>query len=289
MNIKVIILNTFLLLTAMNTNAQKIVKLWNGDSPINNGLTGDEIFNESDGLIENISSSEIHIYQADNKNNNGMAVLICPGGGYGGLALGHEGAEVAQWLNSLGITGIVLKYKMPNKHKEIPLMDAQEAIRYIRKNANELGVNANKVGIAGFSSGGHLAATASNHYTTDGVSTRPDFTILFYPVITMGSDTHEESRLNLLGSIPTSADIDRFSIEKQVGENTPPTIILLSNNDEDVSPQNSVLYYNALRENSIPVSLYIFPEGEHGWGMNKEFKYHAQMINLLEMWLHDNL
>lgn len=214
-----------------------------------------------------------------------MAVVICPGGGYAGLAIQHEGSQFAKWLNGQGITAFVLKYRMPNKHKEVPLDDAQQAIRYVREHANEFGVDTNKIGIAGFSAGGHLAATASTHYTTEGVSTRPDFSILFYPVITMETATHGGSRSNLLGDKPQSEDIQFFSNEKHVNTNTPPAILLLSDDDKSVPTTNSVLYYESLKKNSVPATMYIFPKGGHGWGMNIDFEYHSQMLELLGMWL----
>ena len=166
-------------------------------------------------------------------------------------------------------------------------MDAQEAMRYIRKNAKELNIDANKIGIAGFSAGGHLAATVSTHHNSTTVNTRPDFSILFYPVITMEVATHGGSKSSLLGDKPTSTDIYKFSAEKQVNVNTPPAIILVSDDDKGVLPTNSTLYYDALKKNDIPATLYVFPEGGHGWGMRKNFKYHTQMLNLLEMWLED--
>ncbi|MDU1891773.1 MAG: alpha/beta hydrolase [Dysgonomonas sp.] len=284
---RILLGSALLFLVSANMNAQKVVKLWDGNPPMNNELTGPENVERNGDWIGNISVPEIHIYQADKSKSNGMAVLICPGGGYGGVAFNHEGTEVAQWLNTLGITGVVLKYRMPNKHKEIPLLDAQEAMRYIRNNAKELGVDPKKLGVAGFSAGGHLAATVSTHYATDGTSTRPDFSILFYPVITMEIATHGGSKFNLLGDNPSKADVYRFSTEKQVNVNTPPAIILVSDDDKGVLPMNSTLYYDALKRNDIPASLYIFPEGGHGWGMRKNFKYHTQMLNLLEMWLKD--
>lgn len=214
-----------------------------------------------------------------------MGVVICPGGGYGGLAMSHEGTEVAEWLNSKGITAVVLKYRMPNKHSNVPLEDGHQAIRYVRENAEELGVDPQKVGILGFSAGGHLASTISTHYATSGISTRPDFSILFYPVITMKVATHGGSKLNLLGDNPSESDIHRFSNEEQVTVNTPPTILLLSDDDETVPTCNSEQYYSALKQNNIPAAMYIFPEGGHGWGFRKDFRYHEEMKTLLSKWL----
>ncbi|MDR2954184.1 MAG: alpha/beta hydrolase [Prevotella sp.] len=280
-----VLISGLLLLVPTNMNAQKTVKLWEGNPPTDNKLTGNDVVERNGTWISNISVPEMYIYSPDKAKNNGMAVLICPGGGYAGVAISHEGHQIAQWLNTLGITGIVLKYRMPNKHKDVPLEDVHQAMRYIRSNASELGININKVGIAGSSAGGHLAATASNRYATSGISTRPDFSILFYPVITMGADTHGGSKNNLLGDNPSISELHQYSIEKQVNANTPPAILLLSDDDKTVLPINSTMYYNALKDNGIDATMYIFPEGGHGWGMGEGFKYHKQMTNLLEMWL----
>ncbi len=257
----------------MNINAQTTVKLWEGNPPTSNEL-------------EN-QNPELTIYSPGTSNNTGMAVIICPGGGYTHLAMDHEGMQVAEWLVKQGITGVVLKYRLPDKHKNVPLEDAQQAIRYVREHAKELNINPDKVGIAGSSAGGHLAATASTHFATKGTSTRPDFSILFYPVITMEGATHGGSKKNLLGDNPSISDIYMFSNEKQVNTNTPPAILLLSDDDKVVLPVNSTLYYNALKRNGIDATMYIFPEGGHGWGMRENFKYHNQMLELLGMWLKD--
>jgi acetyl esterase/lipase len=192
---------------------------------------------------------------------------------------------VAKWLNKEGIAAFILKYRMPNKHKEVPLSDAQQAIRHVRTHAAEYGVNASKIGICGFSAGGHLASTASTHFATSGVSTRPDFSILFYPVVTMAEATHGGSRHNLLGDNPSPTDIYTFSNEKQVNANTPPAILLLSDDDTAVIPQNSLLYYEALKQNGVPAALYIFPTGGHGWGFRESYTYYKQMTELLSAWL----
>ncbi len=206
-------------------SAQKVIKLWEGNPPTDNQITVAETM-DANYWITNVSSPELTIYLPEKSKANGKAVVICPGGGYAGLASNHEGTQFAQWLNTQGIAGFVLKYRMPNKHKEVPLDDAQKEIRYVREHAVQLGVHPNQIGIAGSSAGGHLAATASTHFSTVGTSTRPDFSILFYPVITMESATHGGSKANLLGDKPTVEDIYIFSNEKQVKVNTPPTLLL---------------------------------------------------------------
>lgn len=282
---RLLALSALLIFTCTTMNAQKVIKLWETTPPTSNEITEAEKSERNGNWVTNVSSPELTIYQANKTKSTGMAVVICPGGGYAGLAIQHEGSQFAKWLNGQGITAFVLKYRMPNKHKEVPLDDAQQAIRYVREHANEFGVDTNKIGIAGFSAGGHLAATASTHYTTEGVSTRPDFSILFYPVITMEAATHGGSRSNLLGDKPQSEDIQFFSNEKHVNANTPPAILLLSDDDKSVPTTNSVLYYESLKKNSVPATMYIFPKGGHGWGMNIDFEYHSQMLELLGMWL----
>lgn len=282
------ILCIFFLFVSMNMNAQKNIKLWT-TPPTENGLSGSEIYEKERGWVSNVSQAEIAIYLPETSKNTGMAVVICPGGGYSGLAIDHEGKQFAQWLNELGIAGIVLKYRMPNKNREVPLDDAWQAIRYLREHAQELNINADKVGIAGFSAGGHLASTVSTHFAMEGTNTRPDFSILFYPVITMNQATHGGSMKNLLGDTPSDFDIYMYSNEKQVNKQTPPTILLLSDDDKTVLPVNSTLYYDALKKHDITASMYIFPEGGHGWGMRESFRYHKQMLELMKMWLEDRI
>lgn len=283
---KIILLTTVLIISTMSTTAQEIVKLWENGAPSDNKLTEAEKYDKASNWNTNISEAELHIYKAK-KNEDGKVVVICPGGGYAGLAFGHEGIDVAKWLNSEGVTAVILKYRMPNKNSNIPLEDGHQAMRYVRDNADKLGIDANKVGILGFSAGGHLAASVSTHYADKGTSTRPNFSILFYPVITMQKATHGGSRANLLGDKPSEDTMYRFSCEKQVSVNTPPTILLLSDDDESVQPDNSILYYRALKKNNIPAAMYIFPVGGHGWGFRENFKYYDEMKTLLGKWLDD--
>ena len=272
-------------ITVITLNAQQVIKLWEEAPPTSNGLTGDEIVRNNGASISNVSIPTLTVYLPEKSSRTGMAVVICPGGGYSGLAFDHEGVMVAKWLNSEGIAAFILKYRMPNKHKEIPLSDAQQAIRYVRSHASEYDINTSKIGICGFSAGGHLAATASTHFGMSGINSHPDFSILFYPVITMTEATHGGSRSNLLGDNPSPTDIYTFSNEKQVNVNTPPAIILLSDDDKVVVPENSITYYEALKRNDIPVAMYIFPTGGHGWGFYDTFTYHKQMTELLSAWL----
>lgn len=283
---RIYVLLAFLFVTIMNADAQEVIKLWAANPPTDNGITEPEKMSDN-YLISNVSSPELIVYKATDPGRTDMAVIVCPGGGYSRLASMHEGTQFAQWLNEKGITAVILKYRMPNGHKTVPMEDAWQAIRYVREHAADLNINPHKVGITGFSAGGHLASTVSTHYAATGTSTRPDFSILVYPVITMGEGTHQNSKNNLLGKNPSSSDFHLFSNENQVSFNTPPAILLLSDDDKAVPPINSIKYYEALKKNNIPATMYIFPEGGHGWGMRENFKYHEQFLSLLGMWLDD--
>lgn len=284
-NLRFFLLLSFILLSYDFASSQEVVKLWKETPPTDNKLAEKEV-NRNNDWITNVSEPDIAIYALSSDNKSRPAVLICPGGGYGGVAYKHEGQQFAQWLNTIGVTGIVLKYRMPNKHKTVPLEDVHQAMRYLRSNALKYGIDPNKIGIAGFSAGGHLAATASTQFlTVDSINVRPDFSILFYPVTTLMEVPPGGTCNNLLGDNPSRQDLYKYSVEKQVNNATPPTILLLSDDDNVVSSEHSIIYYNALKLNSIPATMYIFPEGGHGWGMHQNFKYHDQMLSLLKEWI----
>lgn len=270
----------------------KKIKLWGGNPPTHNELFDTEIVNSEEILeIVNIIEPELTIYSPEEANNTGVAVIICPGGAYAGLAITSQGYDFADWLVNLGITAAVLKYRMPNGHQEVPLDDLQESIRYLRKNFKNLGINKNKIGVAGFSAGGHLAALASTLFSLEGISTRPDFSMLFYPVISMGLHTQEDTHQNLLGKQPSPDTIGKYSCQKQVRAGTPPTLILVSDDDTVVSPLNSILYYEALKKHNIPATLYLFPQGNHAWGIKgnnmfgEKFDYLEEAKVLIMKWL----
>jgi acetyl esterase/lipase len=212
---------------------------------------------------------------------NGTAVIICPGGGYSRLSMDSEGSAVAKKFNEIGITAFVLKYRLPSDDimtdKSIgPLQDAQRAIQLIRQRAAEWGINPKKVGIIGFSAGGHLASTAGTHFdkavidNKDSISLRPDFMMLLYPVITFGEMAHKGSMHNLLGANPTQDQIDLYSNEKQVKPNTPITFIVQAEDDKTVPVQNSLMFYYALLSNNIQAEMHIYPHGGHGFGLNNK-------------------
>ncbi len=204
---------------------------------------------------------------------NGTAVIICPGGGYRNLVTGPEGTGIAQWLNSHGITGIVLEYRLPQSDAYRPLLDAQRAIRTVRANAQKWNIEPAKIGIMGFSAGGHLASTAATHFDSgnpngssriEKMSSRPDFALLIYPVITMGEWTHAGSKANLLGEHPDQSLVEHFSNEMQITSETPPTFLAHAVDDKVVSSLNSQRFYDALVAKRIPAKYLELPSGGHG-------------------------
>lgn len=258
--------------------------LWPDGAPNTNGLTGTQE-DLNGGLVANVVTPSITVYRPSCPN--GMAIIMCPGGGYARLAMAHEGYDMAPWLNAQGITYIVLKYRMPNGHREVPLSDAEQAIRLVRQHAGEWNVNPARVGIMGASAGGHLAASLATLYGSD--ETRPDFQILFYPVITMGADTHQGSRNNLLGENPSDELVRDYSLENRVTSRTPQAFIMLSTDDTSVPPVNSINYYLALVKQKVSATLHAYPVGGHGWGFRDDFSYKRQWTGELEKWLREGL
>jgi acetyl esterase/lipase len=281
-----IILASFLFfIPTLRTNAQvETLKIWPDGVPgaIENINYKEEFVNRPDNSerISQVSDPTISVYLPPKEIASGTAVIICPGGGYSYLAIETEGENIAEWLNKLGIAGIVLKYRLPSdlimKNKSIgPLQDAQEAFRIVRHNAEKWGINKNQIGVIGFSAGGHLASTISTHfedrvYDSDTTSCRPDFSILIYPVISMQFGlTHVGSRENLLGKNPDQELVNHFSNELQVNENTPPAFIVHSADDKAVPVQNSINYFLALNKFNIPLELHIYEKGGHGYGLGR--------------------
>lgn len=202
--------------------------------------------------------------------------------------MNHEGHDMSSWFTAQGITYIVLKYRMPNGHYEVPLSDAEQAIRVVRAKAKEWKINPHCVGIMGASAGGHLAASLATLYSSD--ETRPDFQILFYPVISMLKGvTHAGSRQNLIGLNPSAELEQKYSLERQVSARSPQAFIMLSADDGSVPPINGIGYFLALREQKVPASLHVYPIGGHGWGFRDNFMYKRQWTGELEKWLRDGL
>lgn len=283
---KKIFLLSFLFVTTM-LSAQKTVELplWPNGAPNSNKLSGAEQ-RQNNGEVSNVTEPTLTVYPA--ARPNGMAIIMCPGGGYSRLAMNHEGHDMAPWLNTQGITYAVLKYRMPNGHHEVPLSDAEQAIRLLREHAAEWGVNPQRVGIMGASAGGHLAASLATLYSSD--KSRPDFQILFYPVISMQKGiTHGGSRKNLLGENPSQELEQKYSLERQVSPRTPQAFIMLSSDDDVVPPINGIGYFLALRDHKVPASLHAYPIGGHGWGFRDSFTYKRQWTEELEKWLRDGL
>lgn len=244
-------------------------------------VEGPDNSNRTVRFVMDISVPELTIYLPESEKNTGIAVIICPGGGYSGLAIDHEGHDMAKRLNEHGIAGFVLKYRCPqpaivDRKEIVPLQDAQRAIQIVRENAADWGIDPAKIGIAGSSAGGHLASTAGTHFhkvvieNPQGTSLRPDFMVLNYPVISFVKGlTHQGSRDNLIGGLPNADSlVVEYSNELQVTSETPPTFITHAVNDDAVKVQNSLLFIAALQQNNIPVASFFYAEGGHGYGMN---------------------
>jgi len=273
------------MLTTINVSAQTVTEapLYAGEIPGAKASSIQEkiIFVNGGVRISNVIAPTLTRFSP--AKPNGVSVIICPGGGYGRLAIDHEGVEVAKKFNELGVTAFVLKYRLPNDtimaDKSIgPLQDAQQAIRTVRKQAIAWGLNPNKIGIMGFSAGGHLAATAATKFNfiadatnKDTTSVRPDFAILIYPVISFeDSITHKGSKTNLLGAKPTAEQAKQFSNELLVTKNTPPSFLVHAGDDGTVPVQNSISYYQSCIRNKVPVELHLYPKGGHGFGLHNK-------------------
>ncbi len=266
-------------------NAQQtILKVWPEGIP--GSIINESYFEQSttsaSGItgFQRVTDPTITVFLPPAEKSTGTAVLICPGGGYGMLAFDHEGFQIARWLNDNGIAGIILKYRLPSdlimKDKRIgPLQDAQEAMRIIRRNSKEWKINPQKIGVIGFSAGGHLASTLSTHYdeivyeVKDKITARPDFSILIYPVVSFdASFGHSGTRRNLIGENPSDTDVRRFSNELQINEKTPPAFLVHSADDNAVPVRNSIVYFENLIRYKIPAELHIFEKGGHGYGLS---------------------
>ena len=272
-----LLLVAFALLVSTSTAREPNVELlWRNGAP---GAKGDA---EGD-------KPTISIYLPEEGKATGAAIVVCPGGGYGHLAVDHEGRQVGEWLNSLGVTAFVLKYRhSANGYRHpIPLQDAQRAIRTVRARAAEWKLDPKQIGILGFSAGGHLASTTGTHFDAgksdandpiERVSSRPDLMVLVYPVISFTSEyTHKGSRKNLLGDNPDEKLVQSLSNDTQVTPDTPPTFLMHTSADTAVPPENSVLFYLALRKANVPAEMHIYETGQHGVGL-------AQKDPVLSTW-----
>jgi acetyl esterase/lipase len=242
------------------------------------------------------------IYLPAPEKATGAAVVICPGGGYGHLAVDHEGHQIAQWLNSFGVAGFVVQYRHSASgagyNHPAPLQDAQRALRTVRSRAQEWGVDPGRIGIIGFSAGGHLASSAATHFNEsfgepkdqiDRASARPDFAILVYPVISFTEPfTHTGSRKNLLGAKAGRDLVEKMSSEKQVTPQTPPTFLIHTWEDKVVPAENSIAFYLALRQAKVPAEMHIFLKGPHGFGLGQKLEGASAWPGLCQKWMGES-
>lgn len=293
---KVVVFSLILFLCTMMVKAQqKVMDLYPNKAP--NSKDAKDYVEESivgkDGMLRvgKVSEPKLIAYFAEKPN--GTSVIICPGGGYSILAISHEGYQIAEEFNKVGITAFVLKYRLPSDVIMVdkttgPLQDAQQAMKMVRENAEKWKLNPNKIGIMGFSAGGHLASTLSTHFTkplidnADSTSLRPDFSILGYPVITMGAFTHKGSKSNLLGTNPTEAQVKEYSNELQVEKNTPTTFLFLANDDKAVTSENSSSYMLALKNCGVPVEAHFYKSGGHGFGLHNKTTKESWFLDMMD-------
>ena len=264
-----------LFIFSLNIKAQQVINLYPGAIP--NSKESNVKEDERSGMFSGVTKPTLEIYLPEKEKATGVGVVICPGGGYAVVVYQGEGVKTAKEFAKNGVAAFILKYRLPDDstmvNKKIgPLQDAQQAIKVVRENAAKWGIDKNKVGIMGFSAGGHLASTEATHYkkavieNNNNTNLRPDFQILIYPVITMqDSLTHPGSRTNLLGKNPSKEVVDEFSNELQVDKNTPPAYITQAADDKVVDVDNSIVYWEALRHHDVPAELHIYPKGNHGF------------------------
>ncbi len=292
-----------LVLSKVSFGQDNTILLWQNKVPNQNQSQEVESQNKDDIFwIENVQNPTLEVFLPAKRNSTGKAIIICPGGGYQGLAYDWEGTDVAKWLNSKGVAAFVLKYRLPGSKSIInksiaPLQDAQRALRLVRYHSDKWNIKKNQIGIMGFSAGGHLAATLATRFNSnlsskydqiDDESARPDFTILIYPVITMNVPyTHEGSKRNLLGGNPDNQLAALFSNELQVNGNTPPTFLVHASDDEAVPVENSIMFYKSLRENKIPSEMHIYPKGGHGFSLALNKGYLQTWIERLSDWMEN--
>ncbi len=263
---------------APTSGERAVLPLWPEGVPGAIPNAGAEV--EADGRVSNVHQPALTVYPAPAQSRTATAVIICPGGGYQRIAIQKEGQATAEWLNSLGVTAFVLKYRLKEYGHPAPLRDVLRAVRIVRKGAAGWGVDPSRIGVMGFSAGGHLASTAGTLFDSpdgrtgsaiDGISARPDFMILVYPVITFQSPyAHVGSRENLIGKTPSPELVRRLSTDLQVTADTPPTFLVHGGTDQAVPPENSVLFYTALRRAGVPAELHVYEKGPHGFGLAQD-------------------
>lgn len=271
-------------LSLSESGADEIVEnIWNNSTaPHSNGITEDESINEKCELFYT-TQTDLYIYKADPAVATGQAVVVVPGGGYRKVCIEYDGFGVAQYLRSIGITAVVVKYRLPNGHREIPFEDTLEAMRFLRKEGAKWGVDAAQVGILGSSAGGYLAAHIS---TVTADAEKPAFAILVYPVISGTTrSTHHGTFGNMLGLSRTDAEQEYYSLENRVSPTTPPTLLLLADDDLTVPTISSTRYYKALKYHGVKAAMHIFPSGGHGWAGHDEYRYAEPSKEAIADWL----
>jgi acetyl esterase/lipase len=296
-----------LLRLCLTSSAQTVMNLYDingkeGGIPAAKSCTVTETYvkgNSGSGSISNVIQPTLTVFLPREPNAAAPAVIICPGGGYSHLSIDKEGVDVAKALNEKGVAAFVLKYRLPNdacmtSKETVPLMDAQQAIKIVRENASKWKIDTKRVGIMGFSAGGHLASTVGTHFTQTllanptNVSLRPDFMVLLYPVISFKeSITHHGSKDNLLGKSPSEALVNQFSNEEQVTAQTPPTFLIHAVDDKVVPVENSIRLLEALKRNNVPAEMHLYQQGGHGFGMHNTTT-REEWMQTLANWLSAN-
>jgi acetyl esterase/lipase len=290
---KILTIIALLFAFSFSLQAQEIIKLYSGNVPNSKVAAPTEpAASSNQGMIREVLVPTLEAYLPEKEKATGVAVVICPGGGYSVIVYQGEGVSTAKEFARKGVAAFVLKYRLPDDSKLVdkkigPLQDAQQAIKVVRENAAKWGIDPGKIGIMGFSAGGHLASTEATHFkeplieNSNNTSLRPDFQILVYPVVTMQEKlTHADSRKQLLGTSPTKEVIDLFSNELQVDETTPPAYITHAADDVTVDVDNSINYFEALRHHKVPVEMHIYPKGGHGFVLRQ-----SGWADLLFKWL----
>jgi acetyl esterase/lipase len=284
------------------THSQTVLPLY-GDSVANSRPGPDKEHSDTDAKgitrVSRVSRPSLTVYPAPRDIATGAAVIVLPGGSYKMLAFTHEGSDVCKRFNEMGVTAFLLKYRLPDDSIMVdksvgPIQDAQRAIQLVRERAKEYGIDKNRVGIMGFSAGGHLASTAGTHFSHAYIQVpkktnlRPDFMVLVYPVISFADSIgHKGSRTNLLGPHPTADQIQQFSNELRVTKKTPPTYLVHAEDDSTVKVQNMLLFATALQKHKVPFDFYLYEKGGHGFGMNNPTS-EVKWMDLLQEWLQTN-
>ena len=298
--VKALNLIAFLLMMVSLSKAQEVIPIYTGNIPGAKSTPSTYVENtevRSNGTlsITKVSVPTLTVFEAPKNIATGTAVIICPGGGYGALAFSHEGIDVAKRFNAIGITAFVFKYRLPSDEIMVdktygPLQDAQQAIYLVRKNAKKYGIKKNKIGILGFSAGGHFASTLVAHYNDlkidnpEKIDLRPNFAVLVYPVISFEESVHSGTMKNLLGASPTDSLKQYFSANKNVNKKSPPVYFVHAKDDNAVPYANSILMSEALKTNGVSTDVYLYEKGGHGFGLiNKTSD--VDWFNLMAVWL----